>query len=172
MPTCHAKNIYEIDLDFFKSLNIKYLFVDLDNTLDSYRSLSPNQRAISFIKGIEGLGITPLIISNNHGDRVKNYAKALNLNCLYSTRKPFSYKIKRLLKEKNITPDEVLMVGDQMITDVSAANGAKIKVVLTDKLVKEDQWSTHINRFFERPIRSYCNKHHKFKDWRECYGKN
>lgn len=172
MPFAHAKNIYEIDLDFFKFLNIKYIFVDLDNTLDSYRALSPNERSTNFIDSIKKIGITPIIISNNRGKRVKGYAEKLSVECLYSTGKPFSHKIKKLLKERNINRNDVIMVGDQMITDVCCGNGAKIKVILTDKLVKEDQFTTHINRFFERPFRSYCNRHNKFRDWREIYGKS
>ena len=31
IPYAHAKNIYEVDIDFFKFLGAKYLFLDLDN---------------------------------------------------------------------------------------------------------------------------------------------
>ena len=76
------------------------------------------------------------------------------------------------LKQKGIDPNDVIMVGDQMITDVCCGNGAKIKVILTDKLVKEDQFTTHFNRFFERPFRNWCMKHGKLIDWRIRYGKS
>ena len=59
-----------------------------------------------------------------------------------------------------------MLVGDQMMTDVLAGKGAHIKVVLTEKIVKEDQWTTHINRVFERPIRKYHRKRNNLIDWR------
>ena len=62
--------------------------------------------------------------------------------------------------------DDVMLVGDQMMTDVLAARGAKIRVVLTEKIVKEDQWTTHINRIFDRPIRKYHRKRDNLIDWR------
>lgn len=172
IPYAHAKTIYDIDLGFFKFLNVKYIFVDLDNTLDSYRSMTPNERSINLINSIKELGITPIILSNNRGKRVKGYAAMLDVECIHSVGKPFSHKIKKLLKEKNIKNDKVIMIGDQMITDVCSGNGAKIKVILTDKLVKEDQFTTHFNRFFERPFRSYCRKHGKLIDWRIRYGQS
>ena len=52
------------------------------------------------------------------------------------------------------------------MTDVIAARGAKIRVVLTEKVVKEDQWTTHINRIFDRPIRRHLRKKGKLVDWR------
>ena len=172
IPFAHAKNVYEIELDFFRYLGVKYIFLDLDNTLDSYRAMKPNQRSIELINSLRNMGITPIIISNNRGPRVRGYAEALNVECIYSTGKPFPFRIRKLIKDKNLNRNEVIMVGDQMITDVCCGNGAKIRVILTDKLVKEDQFTTHINRFFERPYRSYCMKHNKLTDWRQIYGKS
>ena len=170
IPYAHAKNIYEIDIDFFKFLNAKYLFMDLDNTLDSYRSMTPREDAVKLINSLRENGITPIILSNNRGPRVRGYAEKLDVECMHSVGKPFPFRIRKLLKQKGIDPNDVIMVGDQMITDVCCGNGAKIKVILTDKLVKEDQFTTHFNRFFERPYRSYCMKHGKLIDWRIRYG--
>ena len=172
IPYAHAKNLYEIDIDFFVFLGAKYLFLDLDNTLDSYRSMVPNETTINYINNLKDKGITPIILSNNRGERVRGYSEKLGVECKHSVGKPFSVNVKKLLKQRGIDKNEVIMVGDQMITDVCCGNGAKIKVILTDKLVKEDQITTRFNRFFERPFRSYCMKHGKLIDWRIRYGKS
>ena len=65
-----------------------------------------------------------------------------------------------------------MMVGDQMLTDAGAANKANIRMLLTDKIVKEDQWTTHFNRLFDRPMRRHAAKKGQLKDWRTQYGKN
>ena len=90
----------------------------------------------------------------------------LGVEFLSSARKPFSKKIKNEIAKRGINKDNVMLVGDQMMTDVLAAKGAGIKVVLTEKIVKEDQWTTHINRIFDRPIRRYHRKHNNLVDWR------
>ena len=166
IPFAHAQSIYEIDPEFFKRNGVKTLFIDLDNTLDSYKAREPKERTINYVNGLKKIGITPVIISNNRAERVCGYADALGIDYLPSARKPFSKKIKAEIAKRKLKNDEVMLVGDQMMTDVKAAHGAKIRVVLTEKLVKEDQWTTHINRIFGRPIRRYHRKRNNLIDWR------
>ena len=166
VPFAHAESIYEIDTEFFKRNGVKTLFIDLDNTLDSYKAKEPKERSINLVNNLKKSGITPVIISNNKAHRVCGYAEKLGVEFLPSARKPFSKKIKLELAKRKLTPGDVMLVGDQMMTDVLAAHGAKIRVVLTEKVVKEDQWTTHINRILDRPIRRYHRKRGNLKDWR------
>lgn len=166
IPFAHAQSIYEIGVDFFVRNGVKTLFIDLDNTLDSYRATSPQERTVNKVKELRDAGITPVIISNNKARRVCVYADKLGIEYLASARKPFSKKIKQEIARRGLTNDDVMLVGDQMMTDVLAAHGAKIRVVLTEKVVKEDQWTTHINRLMDRPIRRYHRKRGNLVDWR------
>ena len=166
IPFAHSASIYEIDPEFYKRNNVKTLFMDLDNTLDSYRAREPQQRTIDYVNRVKEAGITPVIISNNKAKRVSGYANLLRVEFLSSARKPFSSRIKKEIARRGLTADDVMLVGDQMMTDVLAAKGAKIRVVLTEKIVKEDQWTTHINRIFDRPIRRYHRKRNNLIDWR------
>ena len=97
-------------------------------------------------------------------------AAAADCECINSAHKPFSGKIKKFLKENGYKPEEVMLVGDQLMTDVLAAKGAHIRVVLTEKVVKEDQFTTHFNRLLDRPIRKHLVKKGKMPDWRTKYG--
>ena len=58
------------------------------------------------------------------------------------------------------------MIGDQTVTDIACGNRARIKTVLTDKIVKEDQPTTHFNRLFDRPIRRKLARKNLLRDWR------
>ena len=171
IPFAHAQSIYEVPVDFYQKNGVSLLLVDLDNTLDSYRRHEPTEQAINILAEIKKTGVEPVIVSNNRGKRVSTYASDLGISCISSTRKPFSGKIKKFLKEKNVLPEETMLVGDQMLTDVLAARGAHIRMVLTEKIVKEDQWTTHINRLLDRPIRKHLRKKGKLPDWRTKYGK-
>ena len=166
VPFAHAQSVYEIEPEFFKKNGVKVLFLDLDNTLDSYKAKAPQERTINLVNNLKEKGIEPVIISNNKPHRVCGYANALGVSFLASARKPFSKKIKAELAKRELKPEEVMLVGDQLMTDVLAARGAKIRVVLTEKVVKEDQWTTHINRLMDRPIRRYHRKRNNLIDWR------
>lgn len=167
IPYAHSQSIYEIEMDFYKRNGIKTLFMDLDNTLDSYRAREPKPQTIEYVSELKKNKITPIIISNNKAKRVSGYANLLGVEFLSSARKPFSRRIKAEIARRNLKKDEVMLVGDQLMTDVLAAKGAGIKVVLTEKLVKEDQWTTHINRLIDRPIRKYHRKRNNLINWRE-----
>lgn len=169
IPYAYASSIYDIEIDFFKQKNIQYLLTDLDNTLDSYRQKLPSPKVFALKKNLLDSGIEMIIVSNNSSRRVFTYAKALGVRCFSSLRKPFAYKLNKLLKEAKINKNNVMMIGDQVVTDVLAANGVKIKVILTDKLVKEDQFTTHFNRLLDRPLRKYLKKKNLLKNWRELY---
>ena len=172
VPFAVAKSIYDIEVDFFKKQGVKYLLIDLDNTLDSYKLFHPTDRAVELIKNIQKEGITCVIVSNNRGKRVSTYANDLNLPYINSARKPFGFKIRKYLKQQGWDVNDVMLVGDQMITDVAAAKRVGIRVILTEKIVKEDQWTTHINRIFGRRIRKYHKKKGNLIDWRTIYGKD
>lgn len=170
IPFAHATNIYEIPVEFYKKLHIKVLMMDLDNTLDSYKLYLPTERAVKLIEELKANDIRPIVVSNNKGKRVRSYAEALNIEYVSNARKPLPKVLNRTINDKGINRDELLFVGDQMMTDVLATHFAHIRIILTEKLVKEDQWTTHINRIFGRVIRRYLRKRNKLVDWREIYG--
>lgn len=167
LPFAHAKNIFEIDISFFKKFGTKYLLCDLDNTLDSYKSKLPSLRTIEFKKQLEEHGIELIIISNNTGKRVKLYSNALEVRYISQAGKPFHRRLVKKLKDANIDLNAAMMVGDQTVTDIASANGAKIRSILVDKLVKEDQPTTKFNRIFDRIIRRKLAKNDLLTDWRK-----
>ena len=121
----HAKELFEVDPEFFISNNVRILLVDLDNTLDSYRLYTPTDRTREYIEKIMKAGITPFIISNNKGKRVSSYANSLGVEYMHSSGKPFAFKIKRLVKEKGWNVDELMLVGNQ-ISQVCGCDHSRI----------------------------------------------
>lgn len=165
IPFAHAKSIYDISIVFYKLLGIKTVLVDLDNTLDSYKAMTPRKDAIELKKKFDLFGINLIIVSNNKEKRVKPYANELGVNYRNSIHKPFPKRLNKLIKELNLNIDETLLIGDQLLTDVLLAKKVGIKVVLTEKLVKEDQWTTRFNRIREKNIRKKLYKEKLLKDW-------
>ena len=167
VPFAHAKSVFEIEVSFYEKLGFKYVFLDLDNTLDSYKTKTPSNNAKSLKNRLEKAGLKIIITSNNTGKRVEAYAKALGVDFISSIGKPFAFGLRKALKKLNIKQNEVVLIGDQTVTDISSANGAHIKSVLTDKIVDEDQPTTRFNRLLDRPIRKSLQKHKLLRDWRE-----
>ena len=166
-PFAVSQNIYDIDVNFFVKNKIKYIFCDLDNTLDAYYSEIASDKAIDFKNKVQKKGIKLIVISNNTKKRVSKYAKSLNCDYLYSTRKPLIFKLKSFIKKNQIDKNNAIIIGDQVFTDVWFGNRLEIKTILCENLVPKDQFFTKINKFFDKYIRKFLTKKGRMKSWRE-----
>lgn len=171
IPFCKANSIYDIDTDFFKKIGASFLLIDLDNTLDSPHTSYPSNKTKELIKKIKSSGLTPVIISNNSKKRVSLYAKELNIEYLSRSCKPFIFKLKRYINCKNISLKSVIIIGDQIMTDVLCANNLEVKCVLTSPLYEKDQLITFINRRIDIHYRKKLDKLKLNNDWRTIYAK-
>lgn len=171
IPYCTAKSIYEIDTDFFKKIGISFLLIDLDNTLDSPHTAHPTIETKKLIKKIKDNGLIPIIISNNNRKRVSLYANDLGVEYLHHSFKPFTFRIKRYIKSKNISLKSVIIIGDQIMTDVLCANNLKVKCVLTSPLYEKEQLITFFTRKIDIHYRKKLDRLKLTDDWRAIYAK-
>lgn len=172
IPFAHANNVFEIDVSFYLDNGINCLLIDLDNTLDAHNCLVPSPQVFKLKNDLDNVGIKMIITSNNKSKRVKKYADLLKVNFLYSSFKPLPFKINKFLSSFKCDKKNVMIIGDQLLTDVLCGYNLKIKSVLTEKIVDQDQASTKINRIVDRKIRSKLNKKKLLIDWRYKNGKN
>ena len=107
IPFAHAQSIFETDISFYEKLGIKFVLLDLDNTLDSYKTEYPSKRVVELKENLLAEGIEIIITSNNTGKRVSKYARELGVRCLSKVCKPFSKKLLRRLKDLRINKDEI-----------------------------------------------------------------
>ena len=167
LPFCVAKNLYEIETEFYIKNNIKYIFCDLDNTLESFKVKEASEEAKALKEKLAKAGIELIVVSNNTKRRVSIYAESLGARFVYSARKPFRHRIRVFIKKNNINLKECMLIGDQLLTDIVCGNRLKIKAVLCENLVVEDQFITKINKFFDGMLRRYMHKKQLVKSWRE-----
>ncbi len=168
IPFALADSIYELTPSFFKDLGVSVLLMDLDNTMATYDSSLPDERTINWAKKIEDAGIKIIICSNNSGKRVGKFASVLGCDHACWMKKPFSGPMKKLIKEKDLNKDKVLLIGDQIMTDVKAGNGAGIRCILTEPLGKVEPLWTKFNRMFDKPLRKKIKDKKLAKSWRDC----
>ena len=168
IPFALADSIYDIDPSFFVKAGVKVLLLDLDNTLDHNHVSVPGPRTIEWLKGIRDHGLKVFILSNNSGKRVGTYANALGVEYRCFMRKPFAGPLKRFLAKEGYSKDEVMLIGDQIQTDILAGNGAGVRCILTEPLQPDHEppW-TWFNRLFDKPKRKKIKRLGLAPDWKE-----
>ena len=67
--------------------------------------------------------------------------------------KPFSGPLKKLIERQGFKKEEVVLIGDQVLTDVKAGNKAGIMTILTEPISEGDIIWTRFNRVFEKKKR-------------------
>lgn len=76
-PDYMYTSIWDIEEGFFKKNNIKYVVLDIDNTLVPYTTKKPTGSALGFLKRLERENIKFAFLSNNNKKRVKLFNKEI-----------------------------------------------------------------------------------------------
>ncbi|ETT82386.1 YqeG family HAD IIIA-type phosphatase [Viridibacillus sp. FSL R5-0477] len=166
MPKEFVTSIYQITPDKLKQLGVRGIITDLDNTLVEWDRPDATEKLIEWLKTIREAGIQVMIVSNNKELRVKAFADPLELPYIFNARKPMGNAFKRALKRLNMQRHEVVMVGDQMLTDVLGGNRLRIHTILVKPVALSDGFVTRFNRMVERRVFNYLKKH-GVKTWEE-----
>ena len=100
----------------------------------------------------------------------KRVAKAVaNLKLPFMSRslKPLSFGITRARKKLGLAKNEVVMVGDQLMTDMLAAHQAGVRSILVKPIVQTDKWTTRMNRLIEKYVWRELRRHYPNLKWQE-----
>ncbi|CCV64276.1 Hydrolase, HAD superfamily [Alteracholeplasma palmae J233] len=151
IPLAYYASIYEIPYQSYKQQGINALFFDLDNTIISYEETELTTEHVEFLQKLEK-DFKVVIVSNARSSRVLTAIKG-QFSYVYLSKKPFKGGYKKALKLASVNPDEVLMIGDQLMTDVYGASRMKIKAVLVKAVKrKSDHFFTRLNRKIEKLV--------------------
>lgn len=151
-PRYTIDTIYNLDPKQLNKMGIKAVFSDLDNTLLAWNKADTAVEMDQLNKKLAKAGIKLVVISNNNVERIGKVLNPYHIQFIAKARKPLPIGINKELKILKLNKNQVLMVGDQLITDIQAGNLAGVGTVLVKPLVKTDKWNTRINRFFEKFI--------------------
>ncbi|MFA6829549.1 MAG: hypothetical protein WCR67_02440 [Bacilli bacterium] len=138
----YIQNVFLIDISYLKSLGIKYLVCDLDQTLASAFDKSPDQRVLTLRDDLKEAGIQMIIISNNFHKRVSPFCDQVKVPYLSFAFKFAGFRVRGWLKKNHIDVNDCVFVGDQLMTDGIYVKRIRGRLILTDPLVKKDNIQT------------------------------
>ena len=165
-PRYTIDTIYHLNTAELHKMGIKAVFSDLDNTLLAWNEFETAEKMNSFNKKLEHAKIKLVVISNNNAERVGKVLNPYHIDFVAKSQKPLPFAITRKRQSMGLKKEQVMMVGDQLITDIQAGNLAGVESVLVKPLIETDKWNTRINRFFEKIIFFLLGLSHpvKFKE--------
>ncbi|MGL5206659.1 MAG: YqeG family HAD IIIA-type phosphatase [Acidaminococcaceae bacterium] len=152
-PDYRCTRISEIPITWLQREGIKAIILDLDNTLLPWDANMPAEENLSWVQRVKAAGIRVVLLSNNGGERLHNISQKLGVEAIGWGIKPLSRGFKRALRFLNVqSNNEVLVIGDQLLTDVFGAKKMKFKVIWVESLSSKEFAFTRITRKVESII--------------------
>ncbi len=142
----------EASAEFLLSIGIKGIVLDIDNTLEPYEHPDPGEHVIAWLESLKNVGISAAIVSNNEGERVERFNQNLKLPAYFKAKKPFKRNVLNALRDIGVAPEEAILMGDQVFTDVWAARNAGIRAILVPPINDKRDFFTKFKRLLEKPI--------------------
>lgn len=151
-PTYMFDKVEDIPYELVKKEDIKLVMMDMDNTLiDCNKKYKKTLK--EWVENVSNLSVKMCILSNSpFGDKVKKIAKELNVEYEYNAGKPLLKGFKKVIEKSKFPKENILMIGDQIFTDVWGGNRIGVKTVLVTPINKKESFLTKIKRPFEKII--------------------
>ncbi len=130
----------------------KIIFIDIDNTIAIPNSGDFTLEAKAFVDSIKSSGIRPVIFSNNNKKRVSSFIDGYNVDWHYLAMKPLPFAFWNACKKYDCKPNECVVLGDQLITDILGSNLSGCYGIYCKQLQEKDSFLTSINRKLEKFI--------------------
>jgi HAD superfamily phosphatase (TIGR01668 family) len=162
-PNYYFDKISDIDLNKLKQKNIDTILLDLDNTLVPWYNNYIDPEIYNWLNNIKMNNFKVCIISNGLSIRVKRISKELGFPFISNAIKPSTRSIIKALKMLNSKPENTVIIGDQIFTDILAGNRLGLTTILVKPLAKVELITTKFIRIIEKKILKYLIKKNKIK---------
>ncbi|ALM57212.1 YqeG family HAD IIIA-type phosphatase [Staphylococcus equorum] len=166
MPNEYVQSVFQIDIDKLAASGVKGIITDLDNTLVGWDEADPTAAVKQWFEKANALGITITIVSNNNEKRVGSFSKSLNVDYIFKAKKPRGRAFNQAAQLMHLKPAEIVVIGDQMLTDVFGGNRRGLFTIMVVPVKQTDGFITKFNRMIERRLLQHFRKKGYIK-WEE-----
>ena len=158
-------HFYEITPAFLKSIGVRAVLSDIDNTLAPYEQDEPDERIRAWVRSLSESGIKIALVSNNHAPRVELFNRELGLLAYPDSGKPKKKTLLCAMRELGVSIEETAMLGDQLLTDAWAGKHIGLPALIVPPIKDKTNLFFRFKRWCERPfIRKYAKKN-GYEEW-------
>ena len=152
IPDSYYPNIYQIDYEKLKINNIDTLLFDIDNTIAKVDDLNVPKETFILFQKLKKQNFKILLLSNNNIKRATPISKVLDVEVLANAGKPDKIAYDKALDMLNSKKENVVAIGDQILSDIVGAKKYGVKAILVDQLSKENNIQTGMAQKLQKYI--------------------
>ncbi len=153
-PYEYVESIFAIDYHKLYQMGYRGIIFDIDNTLVHHGDDSTPEIDALF-QEIHKIGLKTLLLSNNDTERIERFNQ--NIDSLYipDADKPNTSNYYKALTMLNLPKEKVIMVGDQLFTDIYGANRCGMANILVRFIRLEGETKIGKKRALEKCILAF-----------------
>lgn len=149
VPWAIFERVWEVPLEGLRREGVKGLILDYDNTLALWRGPLLRESRGWMERALRA-GVRLCVLSNAaRGRRVKRALKGMGVKVEARALKPLPFSFRRAARRMGLRPEEVVVVGDQIFTDVLGGNLAGMRTILVRPLGRREFVTTYFVRVLE-----------------------
>ncbi len=149
-PLRYCRSLTDIDGDLLRSIGVKTLLVDLDNTLVFWHTSDCLPGASDWLEERRRDGFDVYLFSNAGKKRAESFASEHGIGILPYAGKPWTCLFRNLSKRIRAPKSEWAVIGDQIYTDVLCGNLMGVKTLYVFPYSEREWWWTRFVRRIER----------------------
>jgi len=149
-PDRFVPRLASVDLDELYARGYRGIIVDLDNTLMGFRQTELEADHLAWVAAARARGFGLVMVSNNFTDRVTAVAAQIGIACVPNALKPLPFGMLRAMRLLGVPRRQIVVVGDQLFTDVLSGKLCGLYTILTEPIEAKDFPVTKIFRMLER----------------------
>ncbi len=161
MPKYRFRSVLDITPDDLRKMGAKAVGLDIDNTIAPDGTLKFIDGAQEWIDSVRAAGFPVTIVSNGTIFRVGPIAKKFGLPFVSLSMKPYTNGLYRAAKRMRVDITELAMLGDQLFSDVKAANRCGAIAVRIDPIPMKSLYP-HYYAWKEKRERPILEKLHGY----------
>ncbi len=160
MPAETAQSVFTIDYQRLYQQGYRGLLFDIDNTLVHHQADSTPEVDALFER-LKSAGFQTLLLSNNSEERILRFLKHIDSPYISNAGKPSAECYLKACNMLNLKNEQVVMIGDQLFTDIRGANRAGMHSILVDFIRTSDEKWFGWHRYAEYCL-LFLNKTRKY----------
>lgn len=153
LPAHAAESLVAVDLQDLWTRGKRLILLDVDHTIVRWKSEDIEEPVLQWIERAKSLGFEICILSNTrHPERLERISKRLGIVTVRGRFKPSRAMFRLACLKFKRSPQEAIMIGDQLMTDVLGANRSGIDAIWVRRMDSREFAGTKINRAIERML--------------------
>jgi uncharacterized protein len=153
LPARYCNTVTEVTVEDLRTLGIKAVLLDLDNTLVAWQRSEVPADVFTWLADMRDADMGLYLISNTRfGHRLRSLSERLGIPFVRRAWKPRKRGFVEAMSRLGVDPSHTAMIGDQMFTDVLGGNRLGLYTVMVKPIAKREFIGTRVSRMLERIV--------------------